>query len=127
VKDADRSAEQLGQAALLDGLIGPKRLDFDGNPEAFRKIPLCNERGGEGVKDRPALFFLDDARGVQHMVEMTMSDHEQIDFVLGEVFCRAVRSIEKNISAGCGIEKTIGFEHSARKAFEPIHRNVVQY
>ncbi len=104
-----------------------KRLDLDGNPESLRKIPLGDERGREGWKIVRHFFSSMMRAASEDMVEMPMSDDEQIDFFLGKVRPRRRPAHRKGYFRRVRIEKTIGFEHSARKAFEPIHRNVVQY
>lgn len=65
--------------------------------------------------------------GIRHVVEMTVSDYQEVDMLPGKSTVRPLRSIKKDVPGRRFIKKTVGIQDSPGEGFEPIHGKLVRY
>lgn len=125
VKELHFHAEDVLRVCFVEQEGRSEGLDFQLKAPAAEEIPISYHRSSLWMESDLTAVAANDGGRVRDMVKVSVGEQEQGNRGLGICLVCSLRGIEKDVPTGCGIEKTVGIEHSARKHFELIHRKRV--
>ncbi len=115
----------LAGIAFLKEAVGGKRLDFQLESQASKKIPVgCHGGGIRMVGDLAPVSALDGC-GVRRVVKMPVCQKKPVHLLPCKMLCGPLGGVKEDVSGGRFQKIGVGVEGATGKCFELIHLRMV--